>query len=95
VRGRKIEEHAVTDLVLRNNENRCSTSSRRTSRRIQSKNTTDEMAAVITVGKDIGLWLANIPKNAEFLVKKLTRTLRHCDEKLFLNHDVVYRKSQR
>jgi len=53
------------------------------------------MAAVITVGKDIGLWLANIPKNAEFLVKKLTRTLRHCDEKLFLNHDVVYRKSQR
>jgi len=35
-----------------------------------SKTTIDEMAAAITGGKCIGLWLANIPKNAGLLVIK-------------------------
>jgi len=75
VRGQKIEEYAVTDLVLRNNENRPSLTSgaapvAEERQEASSKNMMDEMAAAITGGIDVGLWLANILKNAGLLVKK-------------------------
>jgi len=63
VREQKIEEQVVTDLDLRNVENRPSlTSSAVAGKRqdVSSKNTVDEMAATITGGNDIGLWPANI-----------------------------------
>jgi len=68
----------VTDLVLRNDEDRSSLTSgaapvAEERQEASSKNTMDEMAAAITGGRDIGLWLAigSIPKNAGLLVKKL------------------------
>jgi len=81
VRGQKIEEHVVTDLDLRNDENRPSlTNGAVTEERqdVSSKNTIDEMAEAITEGNDIGLWVlwpANIPytgKKAGILVKYQT-----------------------
>jgi len=65
----------VTDLVLRNNENRPSLISgavpvAEKCQGASSKTTIDEMAAAIIGGKCIGLWLANIPKNARLLVIK-------------------------
>ena len=68
VRGQKIEEHAVTDLGLRNDETGPSlTSSAAAEERqdVSTKNTIDEMADAITRGNDIGLWTlwpANIPE---------------------------------
>jgi len=93
VRRQKIEEHFVTHLVLRNNENRPSLTSGAAPvaeelHEASSNNTIEEMTAAITGCKDIGLWLANLPKNAGLLVKNWKGTVRHCDEKLFLNHDV-------
>jgi len=73
VRGQKIEEHVVTDLALRNNENRPSLTSSAVAEERQdasSKNTTDEMADAITGGNDISLWPANILKKlGEYCVK--------------------------
>ena len=68
VRGQKIEEH-VTDLDLRNDENRPSlTSSAAAEERedVSSKNTIDEMADAITGGNDMGflaLWPAKISEH--------------------------------
>jgi len=68
VRGQKIEEHVVTDLDLRNDENTPIVTSRAVAEECQdvsSKNTIDEMADVITGGNDIGLWAlwpASIPE---------------------------------
>ena len=68
VSRQKIEEHFVTDLDQRNDENRpSSTSSAVAEERqdVSSKNTIDEMAEAITGGNDIGLWAlwpANIPE---------------------------------
>jgi len=59
VREQKIEEHAVTDLELRNEENRPSlTSSAVVEERqdVSAKNTIYEMADAITGGNAIGLW---------------------------------------
>jgi len=58
VSRQKIEEHFVTDLDQRNDENRpSSTSSAVAEERqdVSSKNTIDEMAEAITGGNDIGL----------------------------------------
>jgi len=75
VRGQKIEEH-VTNLDLRNDENKPSLTSSAVAEERQdasSKNTTDEMANAITGGNDIGLWAlwpASIPeKIREYLLK--------------------------
>ena len=66
--GQEIEEHVVTDLDLRNDENRpSSTSSAVAEERqdVSTKKTINEMADAITGGNNIGLsalWPANIPK---------------------------------
>jgi len=64
--GQKIEEHAVTDLDPRNDENRPSLTSGTppvTDRQeVSSKSTVDEMANATTRGNNIGLWPANIPE---------------------------------
>jgi len=55
----------VTDLDLRNDENRSSLTSGAVAeerQEVSSKNTIYEIAEAITTGKDIGLWEANIPK---------------------------------
>jgi len=96
-RGQKIDEHAVTDLVLRKNENRPSLTSgaapvAEERQGASSKNTIDRMAAAITGVKDIVLWIVNITTNTGLLVKNLNSTLRHCDEKFFFNHDIPQRK---
>ena len=68
VRGQKIEEHVVTDLDLRNDENRPSLTSSAIAEERQdasSKNTIDEMSDAITGSNDIGLralWPANMPE---------------------------------
>jgi len=57
-RGQKIEEHVVTDLDLRNDENRPSWTSGALAeerQEISSKITIDTMAEVITGGNDVGL----------------------------------------
>jgi len=90
VRGQKIEEH-VTDLDLRNDENRPSlTSSAAAEERedVSSKNTIDEMADAITGGNDMGflaLWPAKI---SEHWLKYETGSFWHCDKESFLKHDV-------
>jgi len=58
VTGQKIEEHVVTDLDLRSDENRPSLTSSAVADegQVSSKSTIDE----ITGGNDIGLWSANI-----------------------------------
>ena len=78
VRGQKIEAHAVTDLVLRNHDNRPSLTSgaapvAEEHQGASSKNTMDEMAAAITGGKNVGFSLANIPKNEGLLAKNGNR----------------------
>ena len=57
----------MTDLDLRNDENRPSLTSSAVEERqdVSSKNTIDEMADTITGGKEIGLWAlwpGNIPE---------------------------------
>jgi len=64
-RRTEIEEHAVTDLDLRNDENRSSLTSGAVveeRQEVSSKNTMYEIAEAITTGNDIGLWEANTPK---------------------------------
>jgi len=67
VRGQKIEEYAVADLVLRNNENRPGLISgaapvAEERQEASSKNAIGEMAATITGVNNIGLWLSDIQK---------------------------------
>jgi len=68
VRGQKIEEHVrinldvgyVTmriDLVL------TSGAVAEERQEVSLKNAIDELAGTITGGKDIGLWLSNVPEN--------------------------------
>ena len=66
-RGQKIEEH-VTHLDLRNDEDRPSLTSGAVAaerQEVPSKNTIDEMADAISVGKDIRLWSFNIPEEMQ------------------------------
>ena len=97
VRRQKIEEHVVTDLDLRNDENRPSLTSGAAAeerQEVSSKNTIDELSDAITGGKDIwcyhwrqGLWSANIPeKMREYWLK---------NEKLILKHDVPQHRKDR
>jgi len=68
VRGQKIEEHVVTDLDLRNDENRPSLNSRAAAeehQEVSSKNTIDELSDAIIVGNDIGFWSSNIPEEMQ------------------------------
>jgi len=65
VRGQKIEEHVGIDLDVRNDENRPSLTSGALAeerQEISSENTIDELSDAIIRGKDIGLWLFNIPE---------------------------------
>ena len=89
----EIEEHVVTDLDLRNHENRPSlTSSAVAEERqdVSARNTIDEMADAITGGNDVGLWPPNIPEKmrAGILVEILNRLSLTSDEKSFLKHNV-------
>ena len=64
VRRQKIQEHVVTDLDLRNDENRPSLTSGAVAeerQEVSSKITIDELADAITGGKAIGLWSSNLP----------------------------------
>jgi len=57
VKGQKVEEHVVTDLDLRNNENRPRLTSSAVAVERQgelSRNTIDKMADAITGSNDIG-----------------------------------------
>ena len=68
-RLQKIEEHVVTDLDLRNDENRTSLTCRAAAeerQNVSSINTIDDMADTITGGNDMGLW-ALWPANRFFL----------------------------
>jgi len=99
-REQEIKEHAVTDLDLRNEENRLSLiSSAATAeerQEVSSKNTINEMADAITGGNDIGLWPARTPeKMREYWSKDETGALRYCDEKTFSSHDVAQYKKVR
>ena len=61
----KVEEHVVTDLGVRNDDNRPSSTSCAAAEELQevsSKNTIDELSDAFTGGKDIGLWSSNIPE---------------------------------
>jgi len=76
LRGQKIEEHVVTDLDLRNDENRprlTSSTVAEERQEVSSKSRRDEMADAIPGGNDIGLWAlwpANIPeKMREYWLK--------------------------
>ena len=86
----EIEEHVVTDLDVRNDDNRPSLNSGAAAEErqvISSKNATDELSDAITVGKDIGLWSSDIPeKMREYWLK---------NEKLFLKHDVQKHRKDR
>jgi len=63
---------------------------------VSLKNTIVEMADAITVRNDIGLWLANIPEEMQkYWLKNETGSLWHCDEKLFLSHDVPQHRKER
>ena len=90
VRGQKIEEHVVTDLYLRNNENRPSlTSSAAAEKRqdVSLKNTIDELADAVTGGNGIGLWSWKLSeKMREYWLK---------NEKLFFKHDVPQHRKDR
>jgi len=80
--GKKVEEHVVlvTDLDLRNDDNRPSLTSGAAAEErqdVSSINTIDELSDTITGGKDIGLWSSNIPeKMREYWLK---------NERLILN----------
>ena len=54
---------------------------------VSSKNTIDELSDAITGGKDIGLWLSNIPEKMREYWSK--------NEKLFLKHDVPQHRKDR
>jgi len=57
-KGQKINEHVVTDLDLRNDDNRPSLTSGPVAEECQgvsSRNTIEEMADAVTGGNDIGL----------------------------------------
>ena len=72
VRGQKIEEHVVTDLDVRNDDNRPSltSGSAKECQEVSSRNTTDELSDAFTGGKAIGLWSSNIPETMqEYCVK--------------------------
>ena len=90
VRGQKIEEHVGIDLDVHNDEIRPSLTSGALAEERQdvlSKNAIDELADTITGGKEIGLWLSNIPENIrEYLLK---------NEKLILKHDVPQHRKDR
>jgi len=95
VRGQKIEEHVVTDLDLRNDENRpglTSSAAAEEHQDVSSKNTIDEMADAITGGNDVGLWSlwpVSVPeKMREYWLKFETGSFWYFDEKSFLKHDV-------
>jgi len=62
--GQKIEEHVVTNLDQRNDDNRASLTSGAAEERqdVSSINTIDELSDAITGGKNIGLWSSNIPE---------------------------------
>jgi len=63
VGGQKIEEHVVTDLDLRNDDNSPRSTSGATPeerQEVSPKNTTDELADALAGGKDIGLRSSNI-----------------------------------
>ena len=90
--GQKIKEHVVTDLDLRNDENRPSLTSRAVAeecRDVSSKKTADEMADAVTGGNNISLWAiwpANIlEKNSGILFEKWNRFCSpwHGDEVIF------------
>jgi len=54
------------------------------------------MTDAITVGKDIGLWSANVPEEKQkYWLKNGTGSLRHCDEKLLLSHGVSQHRKDR
>ena len=62
VKGQKIEEHVVTDIDVRNDDNRPSLTSgvaAEERQEVSSKNTTDALSDAITGG---GLWSSNIPE---------------------------------
>jgi len=65
-RGQKIEEHVVTDLDARNDDNRPTLTSGAAAAEerqdVSSKNTTDELSGAITECKDVSLWSSNIPE---------------------------------
>ena len=90
VSGQKIEEHVVTDLDIRNDDNRPNLTSGAAAKErqdVSSKNTIDELSDAITGGKDISLWSSNIPKKMrEYWLK---------NEKLFLKHDVPQHRKDR
>jgi len=68
VRGQKSKEHVVTDLNLRNDDNRPSLTSNVAAEERQReslKNTIDEMADTITASSDISLWSVNIPEEMQ------------------------------
>ena len=90
VRGQKIEEHVVTDLNVRNDDNRPSLTSGAAAeerQEVSPKNTIDELSDGITGGSYIGLWSSNIPeKMREYWLK---------NEELFLRHDVLQHRKDR
>jgi len=88
VRGHKIEKHVVTDLDVRNDDNRPSRGAVAEERQeVSSKNTIDELSDAITGCKDIGLWSSNIPeKMREYWLK---------NEKLFVKHNVPQHRKDR
>jgi len=73
VRGQKFEEYVVTDLNLRNDENRPSLTSCAAAEKLQdvsSKNTIDELADAVTGGNGIGLWSSKLSeKMREYWLK--------------------------
>ena len=89
VRGQKIEEQVVTDLDVRNDDNRPSLTSVAAEERheVSSTNTIDELSDATTGGKDIGLWISNIPE------KMRENWLKN--EKLFLKHDLPQHRKDR
>jgi len=89
VRGQKIEEQVVTDLDVRNDDNRPSLTSVAAEERheVSSTNTIDELSDAITGDKDIGLWISNIPE------KMRENWLNN--EKLFLKHDLPQHRKDR
>ena len=98
----KIEQHVVTDLGLRDDENRPSlTSSAVAEERqdVSSKNTIDEVTDAITGGNDIGLWALSSAnkqdKMREYCFKYETDSLWHCDEKSLSKHDVLQHRKDR
>jgi len=98
VRGQKIEEHVVTDLDLRNYENRpmfnqwCSS---RTSRSIIEKS--DRWDGWRYHGRQRYRSLTShyTGKMREYWSKNETGTFWHCNEKLFSNRDVPQQKWQK